>query len=100
MRRLGLVRGVVELDEAAMPWPDQDGRHERRDAAAHVHDAGAGEVDDADLEEATGVDVATPGRRPAVAGPAPVRDDRVDEAGQHRRDDDEGQEVDTLGDRA
>jgi hypothetical protein len=73
--------------ELADPGPEDGGGHERRDAAGHVHDGGAGEV----LEAELGDPAATPG---------PRADHRVDQGGHHGRDDDVGTELHPLGDGA
>mmetsp|Transcript_26222 Transcript_26222/g.66554 ORF Transcript_26222/g.66554 Transcript_26222/m.66554 type:complete len:470 (-) Transcript_26222:119-1528(-) len=85
--------GAVQV-EAPRPGPDDQCAPEGGDAAGHVHDARAGEVDDA-----AQVGVLVGGRRPAVRVPHPVHDDGVDEAGDDRGVHDIRAELRALGHR-
>mmetsp|Transcript_9903 Transcript_9903/g.40923 ORF Transcript_9903/g.40923 Transcript_9903/m.40923 type:complete len:497 (+) Transcript_9903:174-1664(+) len=77
--------------EPADARPEDPRRPERGGATGHVHDAGAGEVDDA-VEEVVADALARAavarvrgheeGRQPALAGPHPVHDDGVHERDQ------------------
>jgi hypothetical protein len=65
--------------EAAGAGTKSDGAHERGAATSHVHDAGAGEVDQAVGAER---ELRPPRGEEAVRAPAPVHDDGVDEGSQ------------------
>ena len=69
------------------------GTDEAGDAAGHVHDARAGEVDDA-ADKVIGVE----GGEEASRVPDPVDDDRVDEAGDEERVDEVGAKLAALSD--
>mmetsp|Transcript_75957 Transcript_75957/g.216723 ORF Transcript_75957/g.216723 Transcript_75957/m.216723 type:complete len:433 (+) Transcript_75957:115-1413(+) len=108
----GSVLGRVvagQLDErargvrlAGLTGAKEVGATERGNAARHVHDSGAGEVDDAASEQKRVlISVrALPGRRPAFGVPAPANDGRVDETGEHDRVDHVRGKGAALGDRA
>mmetsp|Transcript_4214 Transcript_4214/g.6182 ORF Transcript_4214/g.6182 Transcript_4214/m.6182 type:complete len:271 (+) Transcript_4214:411-1223(+) len=90
--------------EAASARADNDRAHQARHAADHVHDARAGEVDQAVggavlVEHRAGdavlVGVGAPGREPATA-PSPVHNHRVDEGGEHDRVHEVGLELGAL----
>ncbi|KAM3388167.1 hypothetical protein ACQJBY_010748 [Aegilops geniculata] len=87
--------GVVEPADAG---PLDERAPEAGDAADHVHDAGAGEVDHPGLEEQRAGRAGRGG--PAVDGPDPVGHHRVDEPGEEGRVDEVGDELRPLGDGA
>ena len=75
----GHVDGVAVAVKAAHARADQDTAPHAAEAADHVHDARAGKVDVARVEE---VGEAVPAvAHPAVLGPGPVDDDGVDPGG-------------------
>jgi len=107
------------VEEAAGARANEVGGHQRRHSAGEVHDAGAGKVlrnywrvngrdyfrnsqqgslstDGAVAEQRAAAVLAAPRRGPAVGCPAPVDDDRVDEAGEDHRDGDVHVERDAL----
>mmetsp|Transcript_75966 Transcript_75966/g.216769 ORF Transcript_75966/g.216769 Transcript_75966/m.216769 type:complete len:403 (+) Transcript_75966:174-1382(+) len=104
-----VLRGVVRREGeeraaghrlASLTRLEESRADEGGDAAGHVHDARASEVDDAAAEEerVRVVVDALPGRGPALGVPAPAHDDRVDEAGEADRVGDVGGEGAPLGD--
>mmetsp|Transcript_4841 Transcript_4841/g.10574 ORF Transcript_4841/g.10574 Transcript_4841/m.10574 type:complete len:386 (-) Transcript_4841:204-1361(-) len=104
-----VLRGVVRREGeeraaghrlASLTRLEESRADEGGDAAGHVHDARAGEVDHAAAHEERVLVVvdALPGRGPAGGVPAPAHDDRVDEAGEADRVGDVGGEGAPLGD--
>mmetsp|Transcript_4171 Transcript_4171/g.13191 ORF Transcript_4171/g.13191 Transcript_4171/m.13191 type:complete len:706 (+) Transcript_4171:117-2234(+) len=97
------AQGLVDdglLGQALLPVAaraDERGADERRDAAGHVDDAAAREVDDAAVADEA---VAAPGRELARAGPAHVDGHGVDEARDDDGVDDVRAELAALRDRA
>ena len=86
--------GVVESPD---PGALDKGSPETRDSPDHVHDPRPGEIYGAGAEER--VD-GFRGAEPPVGRPDPVRDDRVDEAGEEGGVDKVGDELGPLGDGA
>jgi hypothetical protein len=58
------------------------GGPEASNAPHHVDNPAAGQIDDSDIEQV--ITVCLVGAQPAIRGPNPVGNDRVDKAGQER----------------
>src|SRR5690606_19847790 len=78
---------TAALDVLAKTGSENDRAHQRSPAARRVHDGGAREIGEAHFAQ-------------PAATPLPGTLDRVDESGEEKREDHEGPELHTFGDRA
>eukprot|EP00968_Pinguiococcus_pyrenoidosus_P028932 scaffold8200_cov277-Pinguiococcus_pyrenoidosus.AAC.3 len=91
------VRDAAVRQEAPVARAQDDGAHEARQAAGHVHHAGAGEVDEAAVQEQV---VGVPEGGELAVTPAHAHHHGVHEAREQHGVDHVRAELDTLGDGA